>query len=251
MSTVVFLGPSLDRDAAARRLSAHYLPPARRGDIGAAAASGARRIALIDGEFGQSLAVTVMEIRAAIEGGAEVWGSSSMGALRAGECGVLGMRGAGWIFEQYASGTLTSDDEVALLFDPRSGQARTLPLVNLRWVVSVMQQRRLLTPVTATEVVRIGAALHFTERSRAALASAAAGTTAEAPMQRVLAWMEENPEQCDRKRMDALILLERLAAAASTLPECSPSQKPKQGASAPCGLPNSPASIASPFPAVR
>jgi hypothetical protein len=63
--------------------------------------------------------------------------------------------------------------------------------------------------------------------------------------------MQENPEQCDRKRMDALILLDRLAGAASTLPECSPLQKPKQDASALSVLPNSPASIASPSPAAR
>ena len=213
MTTLVFLGPSLDRQSAEERLHAFYAPPVRRGDIARAVHAGAERIALIDGEFGQSLAVTVLEIRAALQKGVEVWGSSSMGALRAAECHRLGMHGAGWVFAQYASGALTADDEVALLFDPQSRKAQTVPLVNLRWTVSLMRDQDLLPARMADEVVRIGASIHFSDRSRAALSFAARQSPAEESMESVLAFMKENPRQCDRKQLDALLLLDRLATA--------------------------------------
>ncbi len=118
---IVFLGPSLDQAAAERILSAHYLPPARRGDLLAAAEKGATIIGLIDGVFHQESAVAHREILAAIKKGVRVVGASSMGALRAAEMDTLGMVGIGEIYRMYKSGELESDDEVALVFDPSSG----------------------------------------------------------------------------------------------------------------------------------
>lgn len=44
------------------------------------------------------------------------------------------MRGVGWVYEQYASGRVESDEEVALTFAPDAGyRALTVPLINLRW----------------------------------------------------------------------------------------------------------------------
>ena len=45
----------------------------------------------------------------------EVFGASSMGALRASELDTLGMTGIGYCYEQYATGTIDSDDEVAVM----------------------------------------------------------------------------------------------------------------------------------------
>src|SRR4051794_37848995 len=115
---VVFLGSSLDPKEAAARLEACYLPPIRRGDLPRVIAEGTRSIGIIDGEFGQSLAVSVMEICAGLRQGIRIWGAASMGALRAAECQSVGMVGVGWIFQQYADGHMRNDDEVALLFDP-------------------------------------------------------------------------------------------------------------------------------------
>ena len=63
---IVFLGPSLEQTAAEKILSAHYLPPARRGDLLAAVNNGATIIGLIDGVFHQESAVALREILAAI-----------------------------------------------------------------------------------------------------------------------------------------------------------------------------------------
>ena len=120
---IVFLGPSLDQASAAKILAAEYRPPAKRGDILAAVADGADIIGLIDGVFHQDCAVTHREILTAVKGGITVVGASSMGALRAAEMDTLGMTGIGRIYHMYKDGTITSDDEVALVFDPVSGYA--------------------------------------------------------------------------------------------------------------------------------
>ena len=115
---IVFLGPSLERAAAEKILSAEYRPPAKRGDLLAAAGDGATIIGLIDGVFHQESAVAHREILAAIKQGVTVIGASSMGALRAAEMDTLGMVGIGEMYRMYKSGELESDDEVALVFDP-------------------------------------------------------------------------------------------------------------------------------------
>src|SRR4030095_12095643 len=99
--TVVFLGPSLESDEALGHLPAHYLAPIRRGDLPAVIANGARSVGIVDGEFGQSLAVSVMEVCAALRQGVRIWGAASMGALRAAECRSMGMTGGGSIFPKY------------------------------------------------------------------------------------------------------------------------------------------------------
>src|ERR1700722_7996310 len=116
MKAVVFLGPSLPLDEARAILpGAVYLPPAKQAHL--LSAVGIHRpnvIGLIDGEFGQSLSVWHKEILFALSRGVAVYGASSMGALRAAETAAFGTRGIGRIFEMYASGELTDDDEVAL-----------------------------------------------------------------------------------------------------------------------------------------
>jgi len=45
------------------------------------------------------------------------------------------MRGIGWIFEEYRSGRVEADDEVALMYSPRGFTPLTVPLINVRrWV---------------------------------------------------------------------------------------------------------------------
>src|SRR5208337_4188686 len=137
---IVFLGPSLDQASAAKILAAEYRPPAKRGDILAAVADGADIIGLIDGVFHQDCAVAHREILVAVKAGITVVGASSMGALRAAEMDTLGMTGIGRIYHMYKDGTITSDDEVALVFDPVSGYALSEPLINIR--CTLKKQRR-------------------------------------------------------------------------------------------------------------
>src|SRR5688572_16513266 len=91
----VFVGPSLDRETAARELDAEFLPPVKRGDIRSLLLRNERpeAIGIVDGKFLQSLSISPKEILEAIDEGLRVFGSSSMGALRAAECNTYGMIG--------------------------------------------------------------------------------------------------------------------------------------------------------------
>src|SRR3989442_5014496 len=136
MKVVIFLGPSLSVDDARTVLPhALYLPPERQADVLSAVGIHAPdAIGLIDGEFGQSLSVWHKEILYALDRGIAVYGASSMGALRAAETAAFGTRGVGRIFEMYASGELTDDDEVALAHGLADAGYRKFsePMVNLR-----------------------------------------------------------------------------------------------------------------------
>jgi hypothetical protein len=210
-ATVVFLGPSLPAAEAAERLPALFRPPARRGDLPEAVRRGARRIALVDGEFGQSLAVSVSEVRAALAAGVEVWGASSMGALRGAECRRLGMRGVGWIYRGYVQGRLLADDEVALLFEPRSGRAVTVPLVNVRWSLLYAYSEGLLPAAMLEPVLATARRVGFAERTPEALLAAARALPCRPAMEALVDLLRRQPLRTDRKRLDALELLEAMA----------------------------------------
>jgi hypothetical protein len=113
----MFVGPTgygLDLPALTGEVTVR--PPVRRGDIdalvGHAAAPGV--IAVVDGTFHAYPAVGHAELRGALAAGWQVWGVSSMGAIRAAELRRLGMRGFGTIYSRYVDENI-DDDEVALL----------------------------------------------------------------------------------------------------------------------------------------
>jgi hypothetical protein len=161
---VVFLGPSLDRQTAQGLLDAWILPPAKRGDISAAIAGGARLIALIDGVFFQDNAVGHREILSALQSGVRVIGASSMGALRAAELDVLGMEGVGVIYGLYRDGVLTSDDEVALVYDPVTGTALSEPLINIRCTLKKAEKEGVIGHESADVLLDTAASLYFPDR---------------------------------------------------------------------------------------
>jgi hypothetical protein len=169
---VVFTGPSLRasdlpplRDLAARlgrRLELR--PPVRRLDLLDLIGSTGQEILMLDGEFGQRLAVSIAEVRAILAAGQPLTGASSMGALRAVECRTLGMRGSGWVYERYLSGSIESDGDVALLYDPEDFTPVTIPLVNVRWLLARERGAGLLSPADAQAALRVAKGLHFRDR---------------------------------------------------------------------------------------
>ncbi|MDD1656405.1 MAG: TfuA-related McrA-glycine thioamidation protein [Methanomicrobiales archaeon] len=210
---VVFLGPSLDRPGAARILAAEYRPPAARGDLTRAADEGARIIGLIDGVFFQESAVGHREILYALHKGARVVGASSMGALRAAELHTLGMEGVGRIFRCYRDGIITSDDEVALLFDPEYHTPLSEPLVNIRWAAARAAKEGIITEGEGFEIVDAAEALYFTERTYPLIARMAGleGNRARAFLQ-----FAAEPDQ-DLKRLDAVEALLRMKEIAAEI----------------------------------
>ena len=140
-----------------------------------------------------------------------------MGALRAVECSGLGMKGIGWVYEQFALGQLTADDEVALLFEPLTGRPVSIPLVNLRWAASLCVEDRLLTQTEACQVIALAEAASFRCRTEENLSNAADHGACGEAMSKLLQFMRANPTASDRKRMDALMLLRQLGGGTRTL----------------------------------
>jgi hypothetical protein len=139
---VLFAGPTLAASALARSLVRRrrwrVRPPVRRLDVAKLTAAERRPgiLVIVDGLFHDTLAVGHAEIREAMRRGWQVWGLSSMGAIRAHEMAPLGMNGFGRVFERFEAEEDFQDDEVALLHEPYPPfRPVTEPLVHLRTAV--------------------------------------------------------------------------------------------------------------------
>ena len=137
MAPFLFAGPSL-LDSNSRQLDTSFVrlkPPAKRGDIDLLLneEDAAGTIILADGRFHSELAVGHSELRRAIRAGWEIWGVSSMGAIRACEMRSTGMKGFGVIYGFFMDDPDFADDEVALLHIPDPPyHAVSEPLVHTR-----------------------------------------------------------------------------------------------------------------------
>ncbi|MDD1710474.1 MAG: TfuA-related McrA-glycine thioamidation protein [Methanoregulaceae archaeon] len=212
---VVFLGPSLDLPSAGRVLDACYLPPAKRGDITDAVDTGARIITLIDGVFFQDCSVGHREILRALREGVRVIGASSMGALRAAELAPLGMEGVGRIFRLYRDGILTSDDEVALVYDPETNSPLSLPLINIRCTIRAAQDAGVLSPGSGGLLVAIATSLYFPNRTWEAICHGAGERISPEERKRFAEFLTTSA--VDQKRADAVEALLRTRECAREL----------------------------------
>lgn len=210
MTVVVFLGPTMTVNDAREILpEAIYLPPAQQGDIiSAILRFEPAAVALIDGGFLHSLAVWHKEILWALDQGIAVLGASSMGALRAAECHEFGMVGVGRIYEDYASGDLVADDEVAIAHtDAAHGWRPTSEaLVNVRATVASAVSAGVLTPTGAETIIAAGKSLYFPDRTWASILGAVdSDGLGDFP-----AFARNHA--VDQKRLDAIELLTLIAA---------------------------------------
>lgn len=130
--TVVFLETSLNHQEAINILpDAKYLSSIRKGDVIRAIKKGYKRIVIIDGNFSWIPSVWHKEILMALDYGVEVFGAASMGAIRAAELDVYGMKGVGRVYEMYKNEEIDGDDEVAIAYS-KYNNSQTIPLINIR-----------------------------------------------------------------------------------------------------------------------
>jgi hypothetical protein len=208
--TIIFLGPTLAASEV-RLAGAEVRPPAAVGDILALALARRppARIALIDGYFERMAAVWHKEILLALERGIAVYGAASMGALRAAELAPFGMIGIGAIYEAFARGELTRDDEVAVAHLPVSQGYRAVStaLVDVRHGLDLAVRARAITATTRRRLIDLAAARFYRERSWPQLvADARAATLATTKLE---AWLTRAPVP-SRKAADARLLLAAL-----------------------------------------
>lgn len=217
MKAFVFIGPTISADEARKVIDAVCLPPAALGDVYRVARMQPRAIGLVDGFFEQVPAVWHKEILWAIAQGVDVFGSSSLGALRAAELWEFGMVGVGRIFEWYRDGAIEDDDEVALVHGPaeRAFAPASEPMVNVRATLADAERRGVVSASTAALLIDAAKNLYYADRIYPTVL--AQGRKAGASGSELIAlerWLPTG--RVDQKRLDAIDLLtsmrNRLAA---------------------------------------
>ena len=141
---IIFLGPTLSKEEASHYLEAEYHAPIKRGDLDALLPE-QKVIGIIDGLFLQNLSISSKEILRYLERGGTVFGSSSMGALRATELAPFGMKGIGTVYQWYHRGYIDADDEVAMIHTDEDWQPLSEPMVNIRLALKEAQQEGIVT----------------------------------------------------------------------------------------------------------
>jgi hypothetical protein len=164
--TVVFIGPSLPERARPRiDDGVIWYPPAGRGDLAALDLPPGSRVILIDGYLIQQHPPSPTEVFGLIERGSEVWGCSSLGALRAAELRHHGVQGHGWVYDRVVDGTITYDDEVVAPLDPRTGEAAGLFLANIRFGLERLVAGGRTTERHAQHLIATLRDVHFEQRT--------------------------------------------------------------------------------------
>lgn len=212
MTIFLFAGPTLSADDARDVLpSVVVLPPAARGDVYRACRNNPKVIAICDGYFDHHLSIWHKEILWALSNGVSVYGAASMGALRAAELSSFGMIGVGTIFEQYRSGALEDDDEVAIVHDEAAFgyRPRSEALVNIRATLQHACEVGVVSESTARLVIEAAKALFYPDRSYTRAIQLAQKGARVPELERLKVWIDQNP-RVDQKRLDALAMLARV-----------------------------------------
>ena len=162
-------------------------------------------VCLIDGYFDHRPAVRHKELLLLLARGWRIFGAASIGALRAAEMHGLGMEGVGAIFAAYVRGSLTGDDEVALVHAGQDNGWRPLsiPLVDVRVSLCAARRAGIIGPDDARLMLRMASSIHYVDRQWRPLCVAMADPGRRRAFE---AWLEG--EAVSQKRADALACLE-------------------------------------------
>ncbi len=209
MTAYLFVGPTLRRtEINALAPEVVCLPPVTQGDLYRIAQRRPTAIGIVDGYFGGAPSVWHKEILWALSQGIPVFGSASMGALRAAELHIYGMQGVGRIFEAFRDGELEDDDEVAVVHGPgETGfAAASVPMVNIRATLRRAQTSGLLSDPSGEKLAAIAKSLFFPHRAWPAILQAAGieGLDGDEIL-RLRDWLPQG--SVDQKRADALQML--------------------------------------------
>src|SRR2546423_13343270 len=163
LNVYIFTGPTISAAEASRVLEAVYLPPAVEGDVYRVALKYPQAIGIIDGYFQSRPAVRHKEILWAMSHGIHVFGSASMGALRAAELLPFGMEGVGAVFELYRDGIFEDDDEVAVAHGPAETGfvSASEAMVNIRQTLREAERLGIISTELRVSLEKIGKGLFY------------------------------------------------------------------------------------------
>lgn len=206
----IFLGPSLDTNQAQSILpEALFLGPVQCGDILKVLRLQPETIVIIDGYFDNVPSVWHKEILFAIECGVEIFGTSSMGALRASELYQFGVKPFGKVCKKFQSGEIVSDDEVAVLHTSEKNgyQTITQSLVDIREILNNAKRDQVITSELYEYLLKVAKKTHYKQRILTKLIRDAA--ISKDIKSSLLDWLSFN--KFSQKQSDAINLLTFLA----------------------------------------
>lgn len=207
MSVYIFTGPTLSVEDARGEIDAIFLPPVAQGDISRLMRQRPHAIGIIDGYFDAVPAVWHKELLWAMSQGVHVFGSASMGALRAAELHAFGMVGTGRIFEAYVSGELEDDDEVAVAHasDEFGFRLTSEAMVNIRYTLQAAEEHNVISAETRQSIEGIAKQLFYPDRAYSVVLDRAgrAGVSA-AEIRALRSWI--TTRAINQKRSDALCM---------------------------------------------
>jgi len=213
MNAVIFAGPSLPPPFRPADPALEWRPPVKQGELYQAALSRPAIIGIIDGYFEATPTVWHKEILWAMAQGIHVYGSASIGALRAAELHTFGMVGIGRIFAAYRDGILTDDDEVAVLHGPEElgYPALTEAMVNIRATLDNAVAEGALARELSARLTEISKSLFYKERCwDTILRIARLGALPPTALDAFAAWLRGG--QVDQKRHDAQEMIAAIRA---------------------------------------
>jgi hypothetical protein len=216
MNAVIFAGPSLPPNLRPPNPALIWRPPVRQGELYQAALTRPAIIGVVDGYFEVTPTVWHKEILWAMAQGTQVYGSASIGALRAAELAPFGMQGVGQIYEAFRDGILEDDDEVAVLHGPEElgYPVVTEAMVNIRATLAAATDSCIFGPSQAAHMTDIAKALFYKDRTYSAtLQTAVRQGLKQGSLRDFTEWLRQG--RIDLKLHDALemvaIIQDRLA----------------------------------------
>lgn len=217
---VIFAGPTLQPGEVDLGIETLWLPPVSQGDVFGLVRFAPRAIAIVDGYFERVPAVWHKEILWAMSNGIHVFGAASMGALRAAELHNFGMVGVGKIFEDFHNGTLTDDDEVAILHGPAEAGYPQLSeaMVDIRATLAAAHTLGILDDAAHDDLIGLIKNEFYPDRNYPRLLELAAGQPRLAGAVPELAEFLEHGK-VRQKHADAVLLLKTIAELWPTLAE--------------------------------
>lgn len=222
MRRYLFCGPTLP-DAAELVSGEDFeiRPPVAAGELLRLPLTAGDVVGIVDGYFHQTRAVRHKEILSVLDKGVRILGAASIGALRAAELDRYGMTGIGGIYRDYRDGVLVADDEVALSHGPAESGYRpfSAPLVNLRAAFAWLEGQGLLDADARAALVERLSRMHYPGRTLRKVREL--GRTLELPV-RTREALDGLEDPVNRKRDDALLLLDVLRSGAPAAPETEP-----------------------------
>jgi hypothetical protein len=96
--------------------------------------------------------------------GTVLYGSSSLGALRAAELSKYGMIGVGKIYDLFRRGVLDSDDEVAVSFTDYSSY-KSEALIDIRYNLFLAEKKSVINNETKKHILKVSRNIYFPYRT--------------------------------------------------------------------------------------